>query len=98
MVYQQIAGIPMGTKLCSTHSGFVLFCYERDFMSDLHKSKRCGLIDMFNDTSRYLDDIFSIDNPAFGNIFLIYTETKKFSDSKPCWYFINNKSSNTKMD
>ena len=31
-------------------------------MSDLHMSKRNDLIDMFNDTSRYLDDIFTIDN------------------------------------
>ena len=29
-----------------------LFCYERDFMSNLHKSKQYDLIDMFNDTSR----------------------------------------------
>ena len=34
-------------------------------MSNLQKSKRCDLIDMFNDTSRYLDDIFTIDNPEF---------------------------------
>ena len=34
-------------------------------MSDLHKSKQYDLIDMFNDTSRYLDDIFTIDNPEF---------------------------------
>ena len=34
-------------------------------MSDLHKSKRHDLIDMFNDTSRYIDDIFTIDSPAF---------------------------------
>ena len=34
-------------------------------MSDLHKSKRHDLIDMFNDTSRYLDDIFTINNPKF---------------------------------
>ena len=32
-------------------------------MSDLHKSKHHDLIDMLNDTSRYLDDIF--DNPEF---------------------------------
>ena len=31
----------------------------------LQKSKRFDLIDMFNDTSRYLDDIFTIDNPEF---------------------------------
>ena len=34
-------------------------------MSDLQKSKRFDLIDIFNDTSRYLDDIFTIDNPEF---------------------------------
>ena len=34
-------------------------------MSDLQKSKRFDLIDMFNDTSRYLYDIFTIDNPEF---------------------------------
>ena len=34
-------------------------------MSNLHKSKQYDLIDMFNDTSGYLDDIFIIDNPEF---------------------------------
>ena len=34
-------------------------------MSDHHKSKRHDLIDIFNDTSRYLDDIFTIDSPEF---------------------------------
>ena len=36
-------------------------------MSDLQKSKRFDLIDIFNDTSRYryLDDIFTIDNHEF---------------------------------
>ena len=34
-------------------------------MSNLHKSKPYDLIDMLNDTYRYLDDIFTIDNPEF---------------------------------
>ena len=34
-------------------------------MSNLHKSKQYDPIDMFNDISRYLDDIFTIDNPEF---------------------------------
>ena len=34
-------------------------------MSDLRKSKRLDLIDKFNDSSRYLDDKFTIDNPEF---------------------------------
>ena len=65
MVYQEIVGIPMGTNFAPLIADLFLYCYERDFMSDLQKSKRFDLIDMFNDTSRYLDDIFTIDNPEF---------------------------------
>ena len=65
MVYQQIVGIPMGTNCAPLIADLFLYCYERDFMSDLQKSKRHDLIDMFNDASRYLDDIFTIDNPEF---------------------------------
>ena len=36
-----------------------------NFMSNLEKSKRFDLLDKFNDTSRYLDDIFTVDNPEF---------------------------------
>ena len=64
MVYQQIVGIHMGTNCAPLIVDLFLFCYERDFMSNLHKSKRY-IIDMFNDTSRYLDDIFTIDYPEF---------------------------------
>ena len=56
MVYQQIVGII---------ADLFLYSYDRDFMSNLQKSKRFDLIDKFNDTSRYLDDIFTIDNLAF---------------------------------
>ena len=48
-----------------TIADIFLYCYEGDVMSDLHKSKHHDLIDMFNDTSRYLYDIFTIDNPEF---------------------------------
>ena len=46
-------------------------------MSTLQKSKQFDFIDKFNDTSRYLGDIFSIDDPAFANnnnIFPIYIQ------------------------
>ena len=59
------SGIPMGTNCAPLIADLFLYCYERDFMSDLQKSKRFDLIDMFNDISRYLDDIFTIDNPEF---------------------------------
>ena len=60
MVYHQIVGTPIGTNSAPLIAD-LLYRYERDFMSELHKSKRHELIDMFNDTSRYLD-IFTIDN------------------------------------
>ena len=56
IVYQQIVGIPMGTNCAPLIADVFLYCYERDFMSNLQKSKRFDLIDKFNDTSRYLDD------------------------------------------
>ena len=55
----------MDTNCAPLIADLFLYCYERDFMSNLQKSKRFDLIDKFNDTSRYLDDIFTIDNPAF---------------------------------
>ena len=66
MVYQQIVGIPFCTNCTPLIADLFLYCCKRDFMSELHKSKRHDLIYMmFNDTSRYLDDIFTIDNPEF---------------------------------
>ena len=65
MVYQQKVGIRMGTNCAPLIADLFLYCYERDFMSNLQKSKRFDLIDKINDTSRYLDDIFTIQNPAF---------------------------------
>ena len=65
MVYQQIVGIPMGTNCVPLIADLFLYCYNRDFMSNLQKSKRFELIDKSNDTSRYLDDIFTIDNSTF---------------------------------
>ena len=50
MVYQQLVGIPMGTNCAPLIADFFLFCYERDFMSNLHEYKQYDLKDMFNDT------------------------------------------------
>ena len=37
-----------------------LFCCERDFMMSLPDDKQADMIDAFNTTSRYLDDILNI--------------------------------------
>ena len=42
-----------------------LFCYERDFMASLPDDNQSDIIEAFNSTSRYLDNLFNIDNPYF---------------------------------
>ena len=65
MIYQQIVGIPIGTNCAPLIADSFLYCYEGNLCLKLHKSKRHDLIDMFNYTYRYLDDIFTIDNSEF---------------------------------
>ena len=48
--------------------GLFLFCYERDFMMSLSDVKQADVIDAFNTTSRYLDDIIHINNVYFDDM------------------------------
>ena len=52
----------MGTNCASLVTNVFLFCYERDFMMSLSDDKQDDIIDAFNTTSRYLDDISNINN------------------------------------
>ena len=56
-LYRQVVEIPMGTNFAPLVADLFLFCYERDFMMSLSNDKQAGVIDAFNTTSRYLDDI-----------------------------------------
>ena len=63
-LYRQIVGIPMGTN-CAPLAELFLFCYERDFMLSLSDNNQASIIEAFNSTSRYLDDLLNIDDPYF---------------------------------
>ena len=52
----------MGTNCAPLVADSFLFCYERDFMMPLSDDNQAGVIDAFNTTSRYLDDILNINN------------------------------------
>ena len=39
-----------------------LFRYESDFMKSLSRENQANIIEAFNSTSRYLDDLLNIDN------------------------------------
>ena len=47
----------MGTNCAPLAADLFLFCYDRDFMMPLYDDKLTDVIDAFNTTSRYLDDI-----------------------------------------
>ena len=64
-LYRQIVGIPMGTNCAPLVADLFLFCYERDFMLSLSDNTQADIIEAFNSTSRYLDDLLNIDNPYF---------------------------------
>ena len=64
-IYRQVVGIPMGTNCAPLIADLFLYCFEKKFMLKLQKQKRHGLIQSFSNTSRYLDDILTIDNPFF---------------------------------
>ena len=49
----------MGTNCAPLVADLFLFCYERDIMMSLSDDKQAGVIDAFNTTSRYLDDIYT---------------------------------------
>ena len=66
-LYIQVDGIPMGTNCAPLVANLFMFCYERDFMMSLSDDKQADVIDAFNTTSRYLDDILNINNVYFDN-------------------------------
>ena len=55
----------MGTNCAPLVADLFLYCYERDFMDSLNHDNHADVIEDFNFTSRYLDDLLNIDNPYF---------------------------------
>ena len=64
-LYRKIIGIPMGTNCAALVADLFLFCYKRDFMKSLSPENQADIIEAFNSTSRYLDDLLNIDNIYF---------------------------------
>ena len=94
-LYRQIVGIPMGTNCAPFVADLFLFCYERDFMKNLSSDIQADFIKAFNLTSRYIDDLLSIDNPYIeGMVNQIYPPELQLnkantSDTEaPFWIYI----------
>ena len=72
--------------MCSSCCRFVLFCHERDFKLSLSDNNQTDIIEAFNSTSTYLDDLLNIDNPYFeqmvGQIYPTELQLNKANSSK----------------
>ena len=55
----------MGTNCAPLCADSFLFCYERDFMFSLSDNNQTDIIEVFNSTSKYVNDLLNIDNPYF---------------------------------
>ena len=83
-LYRQVVGIPMCTNCAPLVADAILFCYERDFMMSLSEDNQAGVIDAFNTTSRYMDDILNINNVYFDNmVSQIYPLELKLNKANP---------------
>ena len=67
-LYRQIVGIPLGINCATLVADLFLFRYERDFMLCLIDANQSEVIEAFNSTSRYLDDLLNIDNNFFDSM------------------------------
>ena len=92
-LYRQIVGIRKGTNCALLVADVFLFCYERDFMLSLSNNNQSDIIEAFNSTSRYLDDLLNIDNPYFeqmvGQIYPSELQLNKANSSDTVASFLN---------
>ena len=58
----------MGTNCAPLVADLFLFCYEKDFMLSLSEDIQSDVIEAFNSTSRYQDDLLNIDNDFLDNM------------------------------
>ena len=85
----------MGTNCAPLVADLFLYCYERDFMDSLNHDNQVDVIETFNSTSSYLDDLLNIDNPYFeGMVNQIYPPQLQLNKANttdteaPILYFI----------
>jgi hypothetical protein len=63
-IFQQTVGISMGTN-CAPLADLFLYSYEAEFIQKLlHKKNKPHAV-AFNSTSRYIDDVLSINDDQF---------------------------------
>ena len=76
----------MGTNSAPLVADLFLVCYEIGFMMPLSDDKQADIIDTFNTTSRYLDDVLNINNVYFDNmVSQIYPSELQLNKANTCY-------------
>ena len=58
----------MGSNCAPLVAYLFLFCYEKDFMLFLSDNIQADVVEAFNCTPRYLNDMLNIDHPNFAQM------------------------------
>ena len=94
-LYRQTIGIPMETNCAPLVAYLFLCCYERYFLKCLSCENQADIIEAFNSTSRYLDDLLKIDNIYFDQMVgrispteLQLNRTNSSGTEAPFWIWI----------
>ena len=102
--HRQTVGIPMVTNCAPLVADLFLVCYERNFMKSLSRENQADIIEAFNFTSIYLDELLNIDNIYFdqmvNRILLQLSKANSFDTEVPFLdlnIFIYNGIVSTKM-
>ena len=86
-LYRRVVDIPMGTNCAPLVADLFLFCYERDFMLSLSEDNQSDVIEAFNSTTRYLDDLLNIDNNFYDSMVnRIYPSELQLNKDVVCRY------------
>ena len=92
-VFQQVIGIPMGTKCVPLLADTFLHSYEAEFIQSLHSVGRKRLASQFNFTYKYIDDVLSINNLDFVNyldqVYPPELEIKNTTESNTSAYYLD---------
>ena len=64
-IFQQTTGIPMGTNCAPLLANWFLYSYEAEFIQGLMKVDKKRIVQQFNFTYRYIDDVLSLNNSKF---------------------------------
>ena len=58
----------MDTNCAPLVADLFLFCYEKDFKMSLSDDNKSEVIEAYNSTSRYMDDLLNIDITFFDSM------------------------------